>query len=60
MNRLVVGNSFGEMALLNSKPRNATISCVEPCAFAIVNKEDYKAILERAEIKKVSDKVKFL
>jgi CRP-like cAMP-binding protein len=40
--QLQEGDSFGEMALLTSKPRAATIECIENCVFAIIEKNDYK------------------
>lgn len=48
------------MALLNSKPRNATIECIENSLFAIVDKEDYNSVLSKAVKKRVQEKVKFL
>ena len=42
MARLKAGQSFGEQALINSKPRMATIQCVTPCFFAVLTKNDYQ------------------
>lgn len=42
---LNVGDGFGELALLNSGLRLATIICKEDCYFATLNKENFKAIL---------------
>ena len=39
------GNSFGELALLNDKPRSATSVCKEECHFAILGKKHYNSIL---------------
>lgn len=36
------GGFFGEQALLNNKPRAATIQCLTPCFFAIMDKHDYE------------------
>jgi CRP-like cAMP-binding protein len=36
------GCSFGELALMNSKPRAATIRTIEDSVFATLDKEDYK------------------
>lgn len=40
------GNAFGELALLNNKPRLATIVCLEDCQFAILEKDDFSKILK--------------
>mmetsp|Transcript_23704 Transcript_23704/g.23398 ORF Transcript_23704/g.23398 Transcript_23704/m.23398 type:complete len:123 (-) Transcript_23704:148-516(-) len=42
VNQVGTGFSFGEMALLNSKPRNATVQCAQNTVFASLDKEDYK------------------
>ena len=42
---LGVGESFGELALINDETRNASIKCKEECHFAILNKENYSMIL---------------
>ena len=35
------GKSFGELALITSKPRAATIVCKQDCDFAVLDKQDY-------------------
>lgn len=35
------GNSFGELALINDKPRAATIHAVNECYFAVIGRNDY-------------------
>ena len=40
------GFSFGELALLNSKPRAATIVCLEDCHFATLNRQDFDKIIK--------------
>jgi len=35
---LSVGSSFGDLALVNNKPRTATIICSTTCEFATMNK----------------------
>ena len=35
------GKSFGELALINMKPRMATIRCEENTKFAILDKYEY-------------------
>lgn len=42
---LYSGSSFGELALLDNKPRAATIKCKEDCYFAVLNKSAFDNIL---------------
>ena len=39
------GSSFGELALIHSQTRKATIKCKENCEFAVLDKENFKKIL---------------
>jgi putative ABC transport system ATP-binding protein len=41
------GQYFGEMALINDKPRNATIKATAPSVFYTLGKEDFKEALSR-------------
>ena len=54
------GKSFGEMALINNKPRGATILCKEDCHFATMGQEDYKSTLMKLEELKRSILIEFL
>ena len=47
--KLVSGQDFGELALLNDDKRKATIVAVTPCKFATLSGEDYKKILGKIE-----------
>jgi CRP-like cAMP-binding protein len=46
---IFAGHSFGELALINNKPRAATIHCEEGCHFAVMSKKDYKECLIKIE-----------
>ena len=39
------GKSFGDLALIGSKPRMASIRCLEDTHFAVLSKQDYNLIL---------------
>jgi len=39
------GFAFGEMALMNNKPRMASIVSKTDCHFGVLNKSDFKSIL---------------
>jgi CRP-like cAMP-binding protein len=39
--RIGVGKCFGELSLIQSKPRAATISCLEDSHFAILHKDGF-------------------
>ena len=41
------GDFFGEMALLDSAPRSATIRAIDDVAFLMLSSWDFKALLER-------------
>jgi CRP-like cAMP-binding protein len=54
------GSMFGEAALLNDLPRNATISCWTDCEFLVIEKHDFDRLL-KSEMKKAKDeKMEFL
>jgi len=42
---LGIGASFGELALIDNKPRAATIKCRENCDFAVFDKKHFNNIL---------------
>ncbi len=39
---------FGEMSFLTGEPRSATVEAVEPCKFAVLEREDFKRIAEES------------
>ncbi|KAH9247401.1 hypothetical protein BASA81_014995 [Batrachochytrium salamandrivorans] len=57
---LVEGNGFGDLALVNDKPRNATIITTSYCEFAIAEKVDYNQIIRFIHERGVKEKIIFL
>ena len=53
------GSSFGELALISSKPRAATIRCKTDCYFAVLEKEDYNKIYGEIQEKILNEKIDF-
>jgi CRP-like cAMP-binding protein len=61
------GKSFGHLALAYdpnypTKPntRAATITCIQPCKFAVMGKTDYRTVLDRADQKRSELMMAFL
>eukprot|EP00347_Sterkiella_histriomuscorum_P000677 403374923 len=54
------GQSFGELALITSKPRAATIICLESTDLVILDKQSYDKVVGKAFRRKVNEKVEFL
>lgn len=54
------GTSFGELALLDNRPRAATIRCKENCEFAVLDKQHFDAILKEKEQRKLFENIDFL
>lgn len=54
------GECFGEMALLSSQPRQASILCREDAHFAVLSREDYTRILSKAHERIIRAKVEVL
>jgi CRP-like cAMP-binding protein len=44
---LTAGDSFGELALIDNRPRAATIKCRENCHLAILEKNHFNKILSK-------------
>jgi CRP-like cAMP-binding protein len=66
LSRLVTGNIFGEMSLVDDKPRSATIAALEDTEVRILSRERFESMLEqnpRAVIpllKQVFQRVRYL
>jgi len=43
---LMAGNFFGEGALLDHRPRNATVTAVSPCSFYKLRRKDLETLIE--------------
>ena len=57
--QLSMGKSFGELALINNKPRAATIKCLTDCHFAVISKNVYERLLKKIEVKNQNKLVDF-
>lgn len=55
--QLFPGQGFGELALLSSKPRAATIRTLTPTTLATVNKADYLRVLAKIEDKAREERI---
>ena len=51
------GTGFGELALINEKPRAASIICKVNTTFAVLKKNHFASILGRFEEKKLNEKI---
>ncbi|KAL4469716.1 hypothetical protein ABPG73_017741 [Tetrahymena malaccensis] len=54
------GCTFGELGLLDGKPRSAFILCAEDCEFGIMEKEDYQLLLGNIHRRELERKFNFL
>ena len=46
--RMTSGEAFGELALINDKPRGATIVCTKDWHFAVLSKEKCKTYFTKS------------
>jgi CRP-like cAMP-binding protein len=60
VNKLKDGDSFGQLALISNKPRNASIITIENTHFAVINKKDYMRVLAMIHVRKINEKIAFL
>ncbi|RKP17278.1 camp-binding domain-like protein [Rozella allomycis CSF55] len=54
------GEGFGDLALINDKPRAATIITIENCEFARIEKDDYNRILRFLHDRDIKQRSKML
>jgi len=54
------GNGFGELALINDKPRAATIIAQEECHLLVVTREEYKKFVSQYHKEYLDQRVKYL
>lgn len=54
------GESFGELALINNKPRAATAKCKTDTILASLDKESYSKVMAKIQQKKLNEKIDFL
>ena len=57
--QLKQGQMFGHLGLLLNKPRAATIVTRTDTHFAVLDKQQYVAILKQAELKKIHAQLQF-
>ena len=57
--KLNSGKTFGELALINDKPRAATIVCLQDCYFACLERSSYQKVLQKLDIKIQYQKLDF-
>jgi CRP-like cAMP-binding protein len=58
--KLIDGSAFGELALLEQKPRMATIRCLKNSHFMVLTKEDYNKVIGKIEKRTYNEKINFL
>lgn len=58
--RLEGGSSFGELALVDGKPRFATIKCTQRTHFLTIHVDDYEKAREKIKLNERDEKVNFM
>ena len=56
---LAVGQSFGEMALINNRPRYFSVRCLEPTVLGVLLKQHYQ-VIAKVHFKQINEKVEFI
>ena len=66
VNKIKVGEGFGELALLHDNPRSATVRCIEPTTLWFIDRNTFRRVIEEMNTKiyeknrEFLDKVKLL
>ena len=50
LNVLSEGDVFGELALLDNRPRSGTVVALEPCRLLVISKDDFRKLLSHPEV----------
>ena len=58
--KLVDGSAFGELALLEQKPRMATIRCLQNTHFMVLTNDAYAQIIGKIDKRNYNEKINFL
>ena len=58
--KLTPGQTFGELAMFREETRKARAFCISECYFAILDKQDFKMVLNQIEMRRQEDKIKFI
>eukprot|EP00741_Cyanophora_paradoxa_P018025 tig00021036_g17406.t1 len=56
----IAGESFGELALMSSKPRSATVTAQERTVLIAVARADYNAVVKAAQEREQEERARFL
>ena len=54
-----MGQSFGEMALINNRPRYFSVRCLEPTVLGVLLKQHYQ-VIAKVHFKQINEKVEFI
>lgn len=58
--QLKEGTEFGELALLNSEKRQASIVTLSPCYLTYLDQNEYQMVLHKAQTKDINKKLNFM
>ena len=53
------GESFGELALINNKPRAATVIAITDLTLAVLSKKNFKSLISKFTEKRLNEKLRF-
>ena len=60
LGQITAGEAFGELALMNDKPRKCSVYALTPCFFAMLTETVYERLLKREDTKILQWKLKVL